>query len=188
MGGTGSGFAECPMGYCSFGMGGYAFAEADSQQIPPSNWAMSTATLHGDGQLCIDGDVEMLPSTTETGNFWSQMWGCGLGVNLNQGMGMTSPALPYAFTGTGITVSTNGLPCCAEYARVLVEDNGTEYCAALTDGVEIPWAMFNTACWAPQLGMPLMGPPTSPSVRVRLTPTHAQACPFSNFCITSIHL
>jgi hypothetical protein len=173
------------MHYCAAGMGGYAFTEADSQQMPTPPFATSTATLHQDDTLCIDGEVEQLPVVQEA---LPMDWGCGLGVNLNQAMGMTSPALPYAFTGTGITVSTNGLPCCAEYPRVLVEDNGTEYCAALTDGAEIPWAMFNTACWAPQLGMPLMGPPTSPSVRVRLTPTTAHACPFKNFCITGLYL
>jgi hypothetical protein len=147
---------------------------------------MSTATLH-DGTLCIDGEVEVLPSTTATGNFYAQMWGCGLGVNLHQAMGPMTPALPYMLTGTGITVSTNGVPCCTQ-ARVLLDNGGVEYCAELTDGQEIPWAMFSTACWLPTQGMPLTAPPASPSVRVRFVPTKAHACPFTNFCITAIHL
>jgi hypothetical protein len=174
------------MGYCSsVGMGGYAFAEADSQQMPPDPLATGTATLHGDGKLCIDGEVDMLPNTTATVDY-SKLWGCRLGVNLDQGHGMTSPALPYALTGTGITVSTNGIPCCTR-ARVVLDEGGMEYCADLTDGQEIPWAMFNTTCWTTQ-GLPLMAAPTSPTVRVDFVTTKLEACPFTNFCITGIHL
>jgi hypothetical protein len=186
MGGTGSPFAVCPMGYCSIGMGGYAFTDADSQQAQAPASATSTATWHQNDMLCIDGEVEQLPPYPTMDS--SKNWGCGLGVNLDQALGPMTPALPYTFSGTGITVSTNGVPCCVHNSRVLVEDNGMEYCAALTDGVEIPWAMFNTACWAPNTGMALTGPPTSPSIRVRLTPSNAPACPFTNFCITAIQL
>ena len=174
---------SCPMGYCnSVGLGGQALAYSGDAQ--PLSSCASTATLHADA-LCIDGTVTpLLPMLMVS--LYDTCWGCGIGVNLDQAPGATSPAMAYTLQGTGVTVTTSGVPCCTS-ARVILDEGGVDYCAALTDGMEIPWATFNTECWYPPSGVALAAPPTSHTVRVELVPSES-ACPFSNFCITSIHL
>jgi hypothetical protein len=165
--------------YCNVGNGGYGFAYYDGQGTPPGD---STATLQIASGLCISGTVGQVVNA-----MYSTDWGCGIGVNVNQAMGANPPANGLLLTGTGITVSTSAIPSCTT-ARVVIDDNGTSYCAALTPGVEIPWTTFNTTCYAPAMGTYLSGPPTAAAVKVQFVSTTTASCPFTNFCITQISL
>lgn len=175
----------CPSNYCTFGLGGYAFGYADSQNMAPQNPGTSTATLATDGSLCISGSVGIIGGTPPD---YSDDWGCGIGVNVNQMMGMGTPKNAFTLTGTGVTVNVSTVPSCT-VARVVLDQSGATpaYCAALTPGVEIPWSKFNTACWDGS-GTALAGPPTSQSLKVQFVSSTMQACPFTNFCITDIKL
>jgi hypothetical protein len=178
----------CASNYCMFGMGGYAFGYSDSTNMVPPHAMMGTsmATLATDGSLCMSGNVMALPPTP-TMQQYSDFWGCGIGVNLNQMMGMNTPKNTYTLTGTGVTVNVSGLPTCTQ-ARVVLDQMGAtpEYCAPLTPGVEIPWASFNTACWN-GTGMALTGPPTSQAIKVQFV-TSSTPCTFTNFCLTQIKI
>ena len=120
---------SCPMQYCNLGDGGYAFAYSDSQNVAPQNPGPSTATLGTTG-LCISGSVGQITNMDYTDD-----WGCGIGINLNQAMGTNTPKNTYVPTGTGVTVDTSAVPSCTT-ARVILDQNGTGYCAPLTPGVE----------------------------------------------------
>jgi hypothetical protein len=101
-------------------------------------------------------------------------------------MGMNTPKMPLMLTGFGITVSTNGVPACT-MARVIIDNDGTDYCAPLLqDGVEIPWASFNTMCWAPASGVALSGPPSATALKVLFLTSKNYLCAFTNFCLTKI--
>ena len=174
----------CATNYCSsVGMGGYAFSYSDSD--PPSGTGTSKATLAADGSLCITGNTMALPPNTTPAEY-SADWGCGIGVNLNQAMGMNTPEMSYTMTGSGVTVNVSNLPSCAQ-ARVVLDQGGMNpVCAALTPGVAIPWSAFNTTCWTTG-GTALSGPPSSQSIKVQFV-TSPTECDFSNFCLTQISL
>jgi hypothetical protein len=172
------------------GMGGYAFGYSDSENMMPQLPGTSTATLAADFSLCISGNVMALPAMPTPADY-SNDWGCGIGVNLNQAMatmmGQMTPKMPYTLTGTGVTVTVSNLPSCTT-ARVVLDQNGATpaYCAPLTSGVEIPWSAFNTACWDGS-GTSLSGPPSSQAIKVQFV-TGMTACTFTDFCITDISL
>jgi hypothetical protein len=176
---------SCPSNYCAFGDGGYVFGYADSQNMAPQKAGTSTATLAADGSLCISGNVM---EATGTPPDFSDYWGCGIGINLNQTMGTMTAKNTYTLTGTGVTVGVNAVPTCTA-VRVVLDQNGATpaYCADLTPGVEIPWSKFNTACWDGS-GTALSGPPTSQAIKVQFVSNNMAACPFTNFCITDIKL
>jgi hypothetical protein len=90
-------------------------------------------------------------------------------------------------SGAGVTVSTNGVPSCTTARVIIDEGGGTTYCALLTEGKMIPWTQFNTECWS-GAGKPLSAAPTAEAIEVQFVTTKAQACPFTNFCITGITL
>jgi len=177
----------CAMNYCStVGMGGYDFAYSDSQNKAPMMPGTSMATLASDGSLCISGTVGQIGMVGGMPDYTDD-WGCGIGVNLSQTMGMNTPTMAYQLSGTGVTVSTSEVPSCTT-ARVEIDDNGTAYCAALTSGVEIPWSAFNTECWMPASGQALSAAPASIALKVQFVASASQACPFTDFCIDSISL
>jgi hypothetical protein len=193
--GSTAGGIQCGTGnYCppttGAGDGGYAFAYADSMNPAPQAEGTSTATLASDNTLCISGQVGLVSMLNGMPDYTDD-WGCGLGVNLNQAMATTAtspPVMPYTFTGTGITVQTNGIPSCTT-ARVVVSNGTTDYCATLTDTTgEIPWSDFNTECYNPSAGTALSGPPTSDAIKVQLVTSGSMTgpCTFTNFCITSL--
>jgi hypothetical protein len=160
-------------------VGGYGFVYYDGQGVPPGP---STATLLTGSGLCFSGTVGQVMNM-----MFNQDWGCGIGVNINQAMGMNPPANTMTLTGAGITVSSSPIPSCTT-ARLVLDSGGSSYCAALTPGVEIPWGSFNTTCWMPSGGTYLSGPPTSPAVKVQFVSNTTASCPFTNFCITQIVL
>jgi hypothetical protein len=185
---SGIGFeVQCPANYCMVGgsPGGYGFVYADG--LPPKTpTGTSTATLQPD-ELCMDGHVMQLPPQPTAADYAND-WGLGIGVYLNQPMGMMGQKMPYALTGTGITVRTNGVPSCTS-ARVVIDHGGQDYCAALTDGIEIPWGTFNTTCWAPSIGIALTGAPTdATALKVQFVTHLNEACDFTKFCLTGISL
>ncbi len=172
----------CTSNYCTIGMGGYAFGYSDSD--PPSGMGTSKATLASNGSLCISGNVMALPPNPTAADYTND-WGCGIGVNVNQAMGMNTPKGTFKLTGTGVTVSVANLPSCTT-ARVVLDDmDGTvAYCAPLASGTEIPWASFNTECWN-GMGTALSGPPTSQAIKIQFV-TGMTECDFSNFCLTEV--
>jgi hypothetical protein len=183
----------CTNNFCMYGAGGYAFTYADSD--PPMGMGTSTATLHTDGSLCIDGHLMALPpSPTQTDS--SNDWGLGLGINLNQAMAMGTGTggakMPFQLTGTGVTVNIEGVPSCETFGvRVVVDQMGAmpEYCAGLTAttlGKEIPWSAFNTQCWN-GMGTSLTAAPNSEAVKIQFV-TGATACDFKDFCITELNI
>jgi hypothetical protein len=145
----------------------------------------STATLGMTG-VCITGNVMQLPPNP-TAMDYTNDWGCGVGFNIDQAMGANPPANAVVLPGAGITVSTSAVPACTT-ARVILDNGGADYCATLTPGVMIPWSSFNTACWAPATGTAMTGAPTSAKVRVQFVTSTTAACPYTNFCITSVQL
>jgi hypothetical protein len=172
------------MGYCNLptGCGGYAFAYSDSMGTPPPATPGSSSATLGMTGVCITGTVGSVGNPPQ----YSVNWGCGVGFNIDQAMGANPPANTVVLPGAGITVSTSAVPACTT-ARVILDNNGTDYCATLTPGVMIPWGSFNTTCWAPATGTYMAGAPTSAKVRVQFV-TAAAACPYSNFCITGVQL
>jgi hypothetical protein len=101
-------------------------------------------------------------------------------------MGTNTPKNTATLTGSGVTVTVENLPSCTA-ARVIVDNNGTAYCAPLTSGTMIPWSSFNTECWNASMGTALSGAPTAQAVKVQFV-TSMTACTFSNFCVTGITL
>ncbi len=183
---------SCPTGFCAgVGDGGYAFAYADGEGTAPTGTSM--ATLAADNTLCISGNTMALPASPTPAQYTAD-WGCGIGVNLNQAMGTGDGGTPvnaYTLTGTGVTVTVSNIPSCISSSdiRVVLDQNGAtpDYCATLTNGVEIPWAMFNTECWMPASGVALTGPPMSQALKVQFVTTMTE-CQFTSFCIDSIAL
>jgi hypothetical protein len=187
--GSTAGAVMCTNGYCSqFGEGGYAFADSDSQNMSPMTPGTSTATLAADGSLCISGNVMKLPANPTQADY-SNDWGAGIGINLNQAADAGPTVMgTYTLTGTGVTVGVNGIPSCTT-ARVIVNQGGMDYCAPLTgNSTTVPWSMFNTACWMPSTGTALSGPPTSTQLKVQFVTSKTAACPFTSFCITNLSL
>jgi hypothetical protein len=184
-GGTG---ITCPANYCMVGgdMGGYGFTYADGD-MPATPTGMSHATL-AMNQLCIaTGHVMQLPAMPTQADYMND-WGLGIGVNLNQPMGVNMTPGTFTPGGAGITVMTSGVPSCVTTARVVIDNNGVDYCANYTDGMGmIPWSSFNTTCWDNK-GMSLSGPPTAKQLKLQFVAVSAQACDFTNFCLTSISL
>jgi hypothetical protein len=193
--GTSSGAAGLPLemgGYLKIDStaGGYAFAYSDSTNPPPQPEGTSTATLATDS-FCISGSVGLVGTMGGTMDFTDD-WGCGIGVNLDQAMA-TTPTMPpidaLQLTGTSITVSTSGVPTCTT-ARINLDDNGTAYCAALTDGQPVDYTDFNTECWAPTMGTPMAGAPSSKALKIQFVTSGSSTtpCAFTDFCITGITL
>jgi hypothetical protein len=184
-----TGAISCPNNLCAFGDSGYAFGYSDSQNMAPEIPGTSSATLATDGSLCISGNVMQLPAMPTAADY-SNDWGCGIGINLNQPNGDAGPAA-YQLTGSGVTVNVLNLPDCT-VARVILDQNGAtpNYCATLTPGVEIPWSAFNTMCWAPTMtgAVALTAAPDSQQIKVQFVTSTAAACPFTNFCISELTL
>jgi hypothetical protein len=151
--------------------GGYAYSYQDT--------AGSTACLAATA-LCSAGTTQAPASSTA--------WGGGIGFNLNQAMatGSTSPpinAYAVATTHTGISYALSALP--TQGARIIIDDNGSDYCAALGAATgTVPWASFNTACWNGG-GTALAGAPqTATHLQFEVTASNAPA-PF-DFCVTAV--
>jgi hypothetical protein len=172
---------SCTAQYCNVGAGGYAFAYSDSQNVAPEKPGPSTATLVSGSELCISGTVGQVLNMDYTDD-----WGCGIGVNLNQAMGTNTPVNGYTLTGAGVTVTTSAVPACTT-ARVILEQGGVAYCAPLNSGTQIPWGTFNAACWN-NSGAFLTGAPTSGALKIQFVSTTTGSCPFTDFCITHIAL
>ncbi len=149
--------------------------------MAPQSPGPSTATLLTTGALCISGNVGQIVNSDYTDD-----WGCGLGLNLNQAQGVSTPKNGYLMTGSGVTVDTSAIPSCTT-ARLIIDQEGTAYCAPFTPGVLIPWATFNTECWT-NAGTYLSGPPTSQALKVQFVASATGACPFTDFCITQVSL
>ncbi len=187
--GSTTGAVMCTGGYCTspIGMGGYAFSYADSQNPPPQAEGTSTATLAADGSLCISGSVGLVGMMAGMPDYTDD-WGCGLGINLNQAMAPAgAPIDALQLTGSTITVSTNGVPSCTT-ARIVLDQNGTSaVCAPLTDGVAIDYTSFNTTCWN-EMGTSLTAAPNSQALKIQFVTSGSATtpCDFTNFCITGI--
>ena len=154
------------------GMGGYAYAYADS--TPP---ALGTSTA------CVDATA--FCGTVATGMVSASTWGGGIGVNLNQQGGGSAVGM-FAATGTGIKYALSGLA--PQGMRILI-DNVTptnSYCANQTAASgTIPWSAFNTTCWQPDGGSGLSGPPTM-ATHINFQ-VNATASPGTfSFCVTSL--
>lgn len=159
------------------------FSYSDSQNTSPMTPGTSTATLATGSSVCISGKVGQITGSPPD---YTDDWGCGVGINLNQAQGNMTTANTYALTGTGVTVTTSAVPSCTS-ARVILDEGGVTYCAALTSGVLIPWTTFNTACWD-NSGTALTGAPTSKAIKIQFVASTTASCTFSNFCITQVSL
>jgi hypothetical protein len=182
----------CTNNYCMIGgsPGGYGFVYADG--LPPKTpTGTSTAMLATDMTLCMSGHVMSLPASPSPADYMND-WGLGIGVNLNQMMGMGDGGggtpMGFALTGTGITVTTSGVPMCTS-ARVVIDHGGMDYCATLTDGKEIPWSQFNQTCWMPTAAGALAGAPMDATqLKVQFVTSKAGPCDFTKFCLDDIKL
>jgi hypothetical protein len=192
-GGTG---IACGMGgYCAAGttgitgsMGGYAFAYSDAQNMPPMMVGGSSATLATDGSLCISGTVGQVMMVGGMPDY-TDYWGAGIGLNLNQAMGTNSPVMSDTLTGTSITVSTTAVPSCTT-ARIVIDQNGAtpDYCAPLISGTATDISTFNTECWMPGSGDNATAPVASQALKIQFVTNTTSSCDFTDFCITGISL
>jgi hypothetical protein len=167
----------CPQGYCTLGTAhGYAFAYSDM-----NDGGSSSASLASDGTLCVHGTSVGAVCSDQT--CFSSYWGAGMGVNVNQASGTSSPVANYPAAGsTGVTYALDSLP---PNTRLVVGDSTTDYCVTLNAASgSIPWTNFNSACWDGS-GTSLSGPPASfTSVRFQVASDDVNGG-FSdfNFCV-----
>jgi hypothetical protein len=115
----------------------------------------------------------------------STTWGGGIGVNLNQPVGSTS-AGTIAIIGYGIQYSLAMPAFPTAGMHLVVDDNGTDYCAVLsgTSGT-VDWTSFNTVCWDPATGTALSGPPQHASHLNFQVTAGAEPATLS-FCVTNL--
>jgi hypothetical protein len=174
---VGGGPVCCPQGYCALGTAhGYAFAYSDM-----NDGGSSSASLATDGTLCVSGTS--VGAMCADSACFSSFWGAGMGVNVNQASGPSSPVASYPAAGsTAITYALDSLP---PNTRLVVGDSKTDYCVVLnTASGTVPWSKFNSACWDGS-GTSLSGTPASfTSVRFQVASDDVNGG-FSdfNFCV-----
>ncbi len=150
------------------GDGGYAYSYSD-------------AAKGGTSSVCLDALA--LCGAGSTGAMSTATWGAGIGVNLNQAMGMSPPMQNYAVTGSGISYTLSNLP--SQGASLIIDNGGMDYCAELSSATgTVKWSAFNLTCWAPTPAGDLSGAPsTATHVNFQVNAA-AAAAPF-DFCVTA---
>ena len=115
-------------------------------------------------------------------------------MSLNQAMATSSTSPPSnAYTipssASGVAYSVRWRPG-ARYAHPVLNASPTatgtagDYCAPITAASgTVPWASFNTMCWAPATGTSLSAAPTAYKLEFEVTAS-ATTAPF-NFCVLS---
>jgi hypothetical protein len=150
------------------GDGGYAYSYSDAAKGGTSTVCLDTLALCGAGT---------------TGAMSTATWGAGIGVNLNQAMGMSPPIQNYAVTGSGISYTLSNLP--SQGASLIVDNGGMDYCTELSSATgTAKWADFNLTCWAPTPAGDLSGAPTTATHVNFQVNAAAAAAPF-DFCVTA---
>jgi hypothetical protein len=150
------------------GDGGYAYSYSD-------------AAKGGTSSVCLDALA--LCGAGSTGAMSTATWGAGIGVNLNQAMGMSPPMQNYAVTGSGISYTLSNLP--SQGASLIIDNGGMDYCAELSSATgTINWSAFNLTCWAPTPAGDLSGAPTTATHVNFQVNAAAAAAPF-DFCVTA---
>jgi hypothetical protein len=150
------------------GDGGYAYGYSDMAK-------------GGTSSVCLD--PEALCGAGTTGAMSSATWGAGIGVNLNQAMGMSPPTMTYAVTGSGINYTLSNLP--SQGARVIIDNGGMDYCATLSAASgTAKWSDFNLTCWQPTPSGALSGAPMATHVNFQVNAASAPAS--FNFCVTAV--
>jgi hypothetical protein len=160
------------------GMGGYAFAYADS---------LNGGT--GTSSICLRTDALCAKGTTDVADTMGKLYGAGIGFSINQAESTNcSSTTINTFTvpanSVGISYSLSNLPLGG--ARIAIGNGTTDYCATLTaaSGV-VAWSKFNTACWSPSTGTALSGPPTGPTQIEFQLPSSNTTQNF-DFCVDSV--
>jgi hypothetical protein len=152
----------------SIGMGGYGYAFSDG-----TSWACLNA-----GAFCGAGNTAPMSSS---------VWGAGIGVNLNQMPGGTTPGNFAVPTGAmGISYTLSSLPSGTVY--LMIDDNGpmNNYYATITSAAAtVPWSAFQSKPWQLDASAGLSGPPMAAThIQFQLS-AGAAATPFA-FCVTSL--
>jgi hypothetical protein len=176
-----SGPVCCPAGYCTLGSAqGYVFAYSDA-----ASGGSSTASLKSDGSVCVTGKA--VGSICADQTCFSTHYGAGMGINVNQAMGTSTPAQNFSPAGSaGVTYA---LDVFQPNMRLIVGDSTTDYCVVLTSASGmVPWANFNSTCWMPSTGTSLSGPPARfTSVRFQLPADDVSGTTTSfNFCVDKL--
>ena len=151
------------------GDGGYAYSYSDAAKGGASSVCLDTQGLCGAGM---------------TGAMSTATWGAGIGVNLDQAMGVSPPVGMFAATGTGISYTLSNLP--SQGSSLIIDNGGMDYCAELSAASgTAKWSDFNLTCWAPTPAGALSGAPaTATHVNFQVNAAAAPA-PF-DFCVTAV--
>jgi hypothetical protein len=155
-------------------MGGYTFAFSDATSSPP-----------GGSSACVESSAfcgKGLSAAIDPANY-TDPYGGGIGVNLNQVLGAT-PA-EYTPTGTGgVAYSLSDLPA---GTRLVIDNDGVEYCANLTSATgTVTWGMFTPMCYLPasMQGTALANPPVATHIEFEIpSPAAAESW---DFCVTAL--
>jgi hypothetical protein len=151
------------------GDGGYAYSYSDMAKGGTSSVCLDQLALCGAGT---------------TGAMSAATWGAGIGLNLNQAMGVSPPIGMFAATGSGISYTLSNLP--SQGSSLIIDSGGMDYCAKLSAASgTAKWADFNLTCWAPTPAGALSGAPaTATHVNFQVNAA-AAAAPF-DFCVTAV--
>ncbi len=155
----------------TLGMGGYAFAYADT----------------GGSSACLDGNAFCVQGSLVAWNppAYSD-YGAGIGVNLNQAGRSTAPGT-FAATGSGITYALSALP--PNPVRLIIDNAGQDYCTNIsaTSG-NAPWGSFYVQCYnlpAGDAGASLSAAPAT-ATHVELQISTVVTPSVFDFCITAL--
>jgi hypothetical protein len=165
-----TGGLSCPGGKCTVGTySGYDFGFSDGLG----------------STYCVDANSLCAAGTTAAQNPPAYtIWGAGFGFSLSPLTTLTT-SVPVQLTGSGVSVTLSSLPTGGATARVQVTVDGTQYCAVMTAASQtIPWASFNTKCWAATTGTALTGAPNTTNVQIEAS-AGATAGAY-DFCVTAL--
>jgi hypothetical protein len=156
----------------ALGSGGYAFKLEDSDGTPPGT-SMSCIT---DSAFCGMGATGIASSAT---------WGAGLGVNLNQLPGTTTPSTyTVPASASGIAYALTSLPAGTLY--LIIDNAGKAFYAPVTAlSGTLKWSSFVTTPWMADASVALSGAPTAAThINIQINAGTAPI-PF-NFCVTKL--
>jgi hypothetical protein len=159
----------------TIGKGGYAYAFSDATATPP-----------GGSSACIESTAFCGKGTSVMQNTadYSDPYGGGIGINLNEAMGASSPGT-YTPTGSGVAYTLTSLPT---GARIIIGNGTTDYCFTLTSATgTVPWASFNTMCYATPIPAAdaLTGPPVG-ATHIEFEIPSAMTASSWDFCVSAL--
>lgn len=107
--------------------------------------------------------------------------GAMIGWNVGQAADSATPG-NWTATGTGLTANFTATGATGA-TRVVIQSGSTDYCAAATSGMAIPWSSFTVGCWTPGGAQFSAGMPVK-AIAVQVNSAAAEQT--VNLCLTSV--